>query len=107
MFIPQRITDEERLQQVLLDLNNGQSVSKELTMDAQFTIGIGHDGKWGPKSQLAAEKYLANLEPDAPLYSIVVNDVVIVSSADISAIDEIKNALFEAGVDSQIFVDLK
>jgi hypothetical protein len=50
---------------------------------------------------------LANLEPDAPLYSLVVNDVVIVSSADIGAINEIKVALLEAGVVSQIFVDLK
>ena len=76
-------------------------------MDAQYTIGVGYDGKWGPKSQLAAEKYLANLAPDAPLYSLVVNDVVIVSSADVSAINEIKDALLEAGVASQIFVDLK
>ncbi|WP_281954090.1 glycine zipper 2TM domain-containing protein [Pseudophaeobacter arcticus] len=107
VFFPERITDEARLQKVLLDLNDGNSVSKEMTMDAQYTIGVSYDGKWGPKSQLAAEKYLANLEPDAPLYSLVVNDVVIVSSADIGAINEIKDALLEAGVASQIFVDLK
>ena len=35
------------------------------------------------------------------------NDVVVVSSADPNAIDEIKVALLEAGVDSQIFVDLR
>ena len=91
----------------MLDLNDGQSVSKEMTMDAQYTIGVGYDGKWGPKSQLAGEKYLANLEPNAPLYSLVVNDVVIVSSADVSSIDVIKEALFEAGVASQIFVDMQ
>lgn len=107
VFIPERITDEAKLQKVLLDLNQGKSVSKEMIMDAQYTIGVAYDGKWGPKSQLAAEKYLANLEPDAPLYSLVVNDVVIVSSADIGAINEIKDALLEAGVVSQIFVDLK
>ena len=107
VFIPERITDEEKLQEVLLDLNEGNSVSKEMTMDAQYTIGVAYDGKWGPKSRLAAEKYLANLEPDAPLYSLVVNDVVIVSSADVNAIDEIKEALLEAGVASQIFVDLQ
>ncbi|SDJ36248.1 glycine zipper 2TM domain-containing protein [Lutimaribacter saemankumensis] len=107
VFIPERITDEEKLQEVLLDLNEGKSVSKEITMDAQYTIGVAYDGKWGPKSRLAAEKYLANLEPDAPLYSLVVNDVVIVSSADVNAIDEIKEALLEAGVASQIFVDLQ
>ncbi len=107
VFVPERITDEAKLQKVLLDLNEGKSVSKEMIMDAQYTIGVAYDGKWGPKSQLAAEKYLANLEPDAPLYSLVVNDVVIVSSADIGAINEIKVALLEAGVVSQIFVDLK
>ena len=99
------------LEQVLLDLNDGQSVSKEMKMDVQYTIGVAYDGKWGPMSQQAAEEYLANHEPGAqpeePLFSLVVNDVVIVSSADASAIDEIKKALFEAGVDSQIFVDLQ
>lgn len=107
VFIPDRITDDAQLQKVLLDLNDGKPVSKEMTMDAQYTIGVAYDGKWGPKSQLAAEKYLANLAPDAPLYSLVVNDVVIVSSADINAIDEIRAALLEAGVASQIFTDLK
>ena len=107
VFVPDRITDEAALRTVLQDLNAGRSVSNELTMDAQYTIGVGYDGKWGPKSKLAAEKYLANLSPDAPLYSLVVNDVVIVSSADANAIDEIKSALFRAGVDSQIFVDLE
>lgn len=111
VFIPERVTDAETLEQVLLDLNDGQSVSKEMIMDVQYTIGVAYDGKWGPMSRRAAEEYLANLEPDAqpeaPLYSLVVNDVVIVNSADASAIDEIKKALFEAGVDSQIFVDLQ
>lgn len=107
VFIPERITDEQRLQDILMDLNDGKSVSAETIMDVQYTIGVTHDGKWGPKSQLAADKYLANLAPDTPLYSLVVNDVVIVSSADASAIDQIKDALFEAGVDSQIFVDLQ
>ncbi|WP_420568617.1 hypothetical protein [Thalassovita sp.] len=107
VFIPERITDEAELERVLMDLNDGNPVSKELTMDAQYTIGVAHDGKWGPRSKLAAEKYLANMEPGAPLYSLVVNDVVIVSSADASAVDQIKRALFEAGVDSKIFVDLQ
>ncbi|NNK79089.1 MAG: glycine zipper 2TM domain-containing protein [Litoreibacter sp.] len=111
VFIPERITDEEKLEQVLLDLNDGRSVSREMIMDVQYTIGVAYDGSWGPMSRRAAEEYLANLEPDAqpeaPLYSLVVNDVVVVSSADASAIDEIKKGLFEAGVDSQIFVDLQ
>ena len=111
VFIPERVKDAETLEQVLLDLNDGKSVSKEMIMDVQYTIGVAYDGKWGPMSRRAAEEYLANLEPDAqpeaPLYSLVVNDVVIVSSADASAIDEIKKALFEAGVDSKIFVDLQ
>jgi hypothetical protein len=107
VFIPARVTNEETLRQALLDLNAGKPVNKEMTMDVQYTIGVAHDGKWGPKSQLAAEKYLANLAPDAPLYSLVVNDVVIVSSADVNAVDQIKNALLEAGIQSQIFVDLQ
>ncbi|MDF1715632.1 MAG: hypothetical protein P1U75_03005 [Antarcticimicrobium sp.] len=107
VFIPARVTNEQTLRQTLLDLNAGKPVTKEMTMDVQYTIGVAHDGKWGPKSQLAGEKYLANLAPDAPLYSLVVNDVVIVSSADVNAVDQIKNALLEAGVQSQIFVDLQ
>jgi hypothetical protein len=107
VFVPERISDEELLRKVLSDLNEGESVSKEQIMDAQYTIGVSYDGKWGPKSQLAAEKYLANLAPDATLYSLVVNDVVIVSSADATAIDKIKDALLEAGIASQIFTDLK
>ena len=111
VFIPERITNAETLERVLLDLNEGESVSKEMTMDAQYTIGVTHDGKWGPRSRGAAEEYLASLdtvaEPDAPLYSLVVNDVVIVSSADAGTIDEIKAGLTEAGVDSRIFVDLQ
>ncbi len=111
VFIPERITDQAQLQQVLLDLNAGKSVSKEMTMDVQYTIGVGYDGKWGPKSKGAAEEYLANLQAgdqsEEPLYSLVVNDVVIVSSADVTAIDQMKQSLFEAGVDSQIFVDLQ
>ena len=107
VFIPARVTNEQTLRQTLLDLNAGKPVTKEMTMDVQYTIGVAHDGKWGPKSQLAGEKYLANLAPAAPLYSLVVNDVVIVSSADVNAVDQIKNALLEAGVQSQIFVDLQ
>jgi hypothetical protein len=107
VFIPARVTNAETLEQVLLDLNDGRSVSKETIMDVQYTIGVAYDGKWGPMSRRAAEEYLANLEPEAPLYSLVVNDVIIVSSVDASMIDEIKKALFEAGVDSRIFVDLQ
>lgn len=107
VFIPERITDEQALKEDLQDLNDGVSISKERIMDVQYTIGVAYDGKWGSKSQLAAEKYLANLEPDAPLYSLMVNNVVIVSSADVNSIDQIKSALLEAGVESQIFVDLK
>lgn len=111
VFIPERITNEETLRQALLDLNGGRSVSKEMTMDVQYTIGVAYDGKWGPMSKRAAEEYLANLEPGAQpgeaLYSLMVNDVVIVSSPDVNAIDAIKNSLLEAGIDSQIFVDLQ
>lgn len=107
VFIPERITDEVALEQDLRDLNDGVSLNKERVMDVQYTIGVSHDGKWGPRSQLAAEKYLANLEPDAPLYSLMVNDVVIVSSPDVNAVDQMRSALTEAGVESQVFVDLE
>ena len=107
VWVPERITDEAELRDALIDLNSGRQISKEMTMDVQYTIGVAYDGKWGPKSQLAADKYLADIETDQPLYSLVVNDVVIVSSADVAAIDEIKAALFQAGVDSQIFIDLQ
>lgn len=111
VYVPERVTDEETLERVLLDLNDGEPVSKEMTMDAQYTIGVAHDGKWGPKSRGAAEEYLANLEldaeTDAPLYSLVVNDVVVASSNDADEIDEIKSGLTEAGVDSRVFVDLQ
>ncbi|NEU34364.1 glycine zipper 2TM domain-containing protein, partial [bacterium LRH843] len=33
VFIPERITDEAELERVLMDLNDGNPVSKELTMD--------------------------------------------------------------------------
>ena len=111
VFIPDRITDTAALEETLVALNAGESVSKELTMDVQYTIGVAHDGKWGPKSRGAAEEYLASLETPAPaeetLYSLVVNRVVVVSSADPNAIDQIKEALAEAGVESQIFTDLE
>lgn len=111
VFIPARVTDKDQLEDVLVDLNAGRSVSKEMIMDVQYTIGVSHDGKWGPRSRGAAEEYLASMDttvqPEAPLYSLVVNDVLIVSSADANAVDEIKKALFEAGVESQIFVDLQ
>ncbi|MCG6885375.1 MAG: hypothetical protein LJE62_16625 [Silicimonas sp.] len=105
VFIPARINDQQELQDVLLDLNDGRSVSKEKIMDVQYTIGVAHDGKWGPKSQQAAQKYLASSSVDAPLYSLVVNDVVIFSSADAGEVNEIREALSDAGVDSQVFLD--
>jgi hypothetical protein len=111
VFIPDRIHDAYELESVLRDLNDGRHVSREMIMDVQYTIGVAYDGSWGPMSRRAADDYLANLEPEAmpndPLFSLVVNDVVIVSSTDVAAIDEIKQSLYEAGVDSRIFVDLQ
>lgn len=111
VFIPARITNTDTLERVVLDLNEGRSVSKEMVKDVQYTIGVAHDGKWGPVSRRAAEAYLAKLEPETPvegpLYSLVVNDVVVVSSPDANSIDEIRSGLFKAGVESQIFVDLQ
>jgi len=111
VFIPDLISDTGTLEAVIMDLNSGRNVSRELTMDVQYTIGVGYDGVWGPKSRGAAEEYLASLAPEVQpsetLVSLIVNGVVIVSSPDVSAIDEIKTALAEAGVPSQIFVDLQ
>lgn len=111
VFIPERVTNAAELESILLDLNDGRGVSRELIMDVQYTIGVAYDGSWGPMSRRAADDYLANLEPEAmensPMFSLVVNDVVIVSSPDVGAIDEIKTALYQAGVASQIFVDLQ
>lgn len=107
VYVPERIADQQMLRQDLLDLEDGRPVSKETVMDVQYTIGVAYDGKWGPKSQRAADEYLANLEPDAPMYSLVVNNVVITSSADFGSIDQMKSALYEAGVDSEISVDMQ
>jgi len=111
VFVPDRIENPARLEQVLVDLKDGRKVSRETIMDVQYTIGVAYDGVWGPMSRRAAEEYLASLEPEVvpqqTLYSLVVNDVVIVSSTDVSAIDEIKRALAEAGVRGSIFVDLQ
>ncbi|SHG36651.1 glycine zipper domain-containing protein [Cognatishimia maritima] len=109
VFVPDRITNRVTLENTLLDLNAGRSVSKEMTMDAQYTIGVAHDGKWGPASRRAAREYLASYEPQPTtrplLYSLVVNDVLIHSSTDAVEIDDMKQALFEAGVASEILVD--
>lgn len=114
VWIPERVTDTAYLEDVLRDLNAGRAVSREVVMDVQYTIGVGYDGIWGPKSRAAAEDYLVNHAPGTtpdettePLFSLVVNDVVIVSSIDVTAIDEIKKALEQAGVASAIFVDLQ
>ena len=38
----------------------------------------------------------------SPLYSLMVNDVVVVSSPDVNAIDEIKKGLLRAGVEADL-----
>lgn len=114
VFIPTHIYDNDALRQTILNLNSGVSESKERIMDVQFTIGVTHDGLWGPRSVLAAKEYLEG-DPVAAtgdeerivLYSLMVNDVVVVSSPDVNSIDEIKNALLQAGVESKIFVNME
>jgi hypothetical protein len=111
VFVPEKIEDREALELSISRLNNGLPVSRERTMDVQYTIGTAYDGTWGPNSRRAAEEYLASLPmestPEVTLYTLVVNDVVIVSSADIASIDAIRDALAEAGVEGQIFTDIK
>ena len=110
VYVPSRITDPQVLQQDLQDLSYGKYVRKETIMDVQYTIGVGYDGQWGPASQQAANKYLANLQPNAPqpgapTYSLMVNSVVITSSGDVSSMNEMKSNLRKAGVDSEIVVN--
>lgn len=62
VFLPERVTNAETLEQALIGLNDGQPISKEMIMDVQYTIGVAYDGKWGPMSRRAAEEYLANLD---------------------------------------------
>lgn len=114
VFIPESISDQDALRETILHLNSGGTESRELIMDVQYTIGANHDGSWGPRSVMAANEYLAGNpvtdvvdEAKSPLYSLIVNDVVVVSSPDVNAIDEIQKSLLEAGVDSQIFVNLE
>jgi len=114
VFVPSRINDEKALRQTILHLNNGGSESKERIMDVQYTIGAVHDGAWGSRSVMAANAYLEGTEVassvDAgktPLYSLMVNDVIVVTSADVNSIDEIQKALLRAGVDSKILVNME
>ncbi|MDC0737433.1 hypothetical protein N6L24_04035 [Cognatishimia sp. SS12] len=114
VYVPARINDRARLENAIFDLNAGRSVSKELVKDVQYTIGVSQDGKWGPKSRRAADNYLgvrpASLRPvierpAAPLYSLIVNDVLIHSTDDVDEVQDMQVALLEAGVTSNILVD--
>lgn len=113
VYIPSQIYDEEALRQSILRLNSGGSESKERVMDVQYTIGVAHDGAWGPRSVMAGNAYLQGLpvastaEGKMPLYSLMVNDVIVVSSTDVNAVDEIKRGLMEAGVESTILVNVE
>lgn len=110
VYVPSRITDRHALRQDLRDLGDGRSVKKETIMDVQYTIGVAHDGQWGPVSQRAANKYMAQFQPPAPqasgpTYSLMVNNVVITNSGDVNAMDAMKANLRKAGVDAQIVVN--
>ncbi|WP_319826019.1 hypothetical protein [Thalassovita sp.] len=115
VFVPSQIYDRATLQDTILRLNAGERMNKELVMDVQYTIGVSPDGIWGPQSVRASNAYLAGDTPatppaatDAsPLYSLMVNDVVVVSSYDLAAIDDIKSGLLRAGVESKIQVDME
>lgn len=110
VYVPSRITDQQALRQDLQNLSDGKYVSKETVMDVQYTIGVSHDGQWGPASQKAANKFLASLQPSAPepsgsSYSLMVNSVVITSSGDVNAMDQMKSNLRKAGVNAEIVVN--
>lgn len=114
VFIPAQIYDRTTVRETIQRLNGGERLNKELVMDVQYTIGVKPDGVWGPQSVRAANAYLAGDEPatqptepsgDA-LYSLMVNDVVVINSYDLAAIDEIKSGLERAGVVASIQVDV-
>lgn len=114
VYIPSQIYDTESLRQTILHLNSGGSESRERIMDVQYTVGVGHDGIWGPRSVMAANAYLDGApvaptvdEGKTPLYSLMVNDVIVVSSTDVNSIDEIKQGLSQAGVESKILVNVE
>lgn len=115
IFIPSQIYDTSTLQDIIRRLNSGERMNKELVMDVQYTIGVSPDGIWGPQSIRAANAYLDGNAPttqpstsgSSPLYSLMVNDVVVVSSYDLTAIDDIKSGLLRAGVEAKILVDAK
>lgn len=115
VFVPAQIYDKATLQDTILRLNAGERMSKELVMDVQYTIGVSPDGIWGPQSVRASNAYLDGNIPttqpattdSSPLYSLMVNDVVVVSSYDLAAIDDIKSGLLRAGVEAKILVDAK
>lgn len=114
VFIPSQIYDRDTLRGTIQRLNGGERLNKELVMDVQYTIGVSPDGVWGPRSVRAANAYLDGADPvvqpastgDDALYSLLVNEVVVVSSYDLAAIDEIKNGLQRAGVNATILVDV-
>lgn len=115
VFVPEHIYDRATVRDTIQRLNAGERMNKELVMDVQYTIGVTPDGIWGPRSVNAANAYLAGDEPTTSppasegtaLYSLMVNDVVVVSSYDLAAIDEIKGGLQRAGVEATILVDMK
>lgn len=115
VFVPAHIYDRATLSDAVQRLDAGERLNKELVMDVQYTIGVSPDGKWGPKSVKASKAYLAGdvpatppaLPDSNPLYTLTVNDVVVVSSYDLAAIDDIKSGLLRAGVTAKILVDMK
>lgn len=115
VFVPSQIYDKATLRETIHRLNAGERMNKELVMDVQYSIGVSPDGKWGPQSIRASNAYLAGEAPVAPptasdgdpLYTLMVNDVVVVNSYDLVAIDDIKRGLMRAGVDATILVDVQ
>lgn len=115
VFVPSQIYDKATLRDTIQRLNAGERMNKELVMDVQYSIGVSPDGKWGPQSVRASNAYLAGDVPatspaesdGGPLYSLMVNDVVVVNSYDLIAIDDIKRGLLRAGVEATILVDVQ
>lgn len=112
VYNPALIYDEAGLRQSILLLNSGGSEGKERTMDVQYTIGVAHDGVWGPRSAAAANAYLQSSQGvtpsqgKEPRYSLLVNNVIVTTSSDVNAIDDLKQGLAQAGVESTILVNV-
>lgn len=105
VYSPDEVTPTQ-VERTVERLADGVPVSKEMIRDVQYTIGVKPDGVWGPNSRRAANEYLnTSTEVTTNMYSLMVNGVVVIRSADINVLNAIRDGLANADVDAYIFVD--